>query len=316
MKSAVWTWQFPNDYPPTGSTFKHQGRDIPVIGPNDVEAPICDAYVKTHDGVYWMGDIYDHRLAPRPDNLRDLRDIYFNQGIEFTPWCVPKGLWPEAEAELAKKVLDVTNRLILDVEPYQWFWEGPWGNLHVYMQAIRDKHPNAWIGLSFDPRYGQYDKYADIHFDEWLPYVDALLPQDYWETFGTDAGYQIGRTTSRISGLGKEIIHAIPGHAQQSGFDLAVRTVLGYGNRFSIWRRGTYDAFNARIVSAIEAEEPGDCAELEDAVARLNDQLLNATNESGRRLARIHHYEKLLTLGANSLRSTADTLEGEVPYNV
>ena len=177
---------------------------------------------------------------------------------------------------IANQVLDVTNRLILDVEPYQWFWEGPWANLHVYMQHIRSKHPNAWIGLSFDPRYGQYDKYAAIHFDEWLPYVDALLPQDYWETFGTDVGYQIGRTTSRISGLGKEIIHAIPGHAQQSGFDLAVRTILGYGNRFSIWRRGTYATYNADLVAAIEEEEPEEdpCTDLAEEVVRLQERVV------------------------------------------
>ena len=281
MKSAAWIWQMPQDYPPAGSTFKHQGRVIPVIGPHDETAPICDAYVKTHDGVYWMGDIYDHRLAPTQNNLQELQGVYFNQGIEFTPWCVPKGQWPGPEGVIACQVLNVTNRLILDVEPYQWFWTGPWANLHPYMEYIRARHPNAWIGLSFDPRYGQYDKYAAIHFDEWLPYVDALLPQDYWETFGVDAGYQIGRTTDRISGLGKEIIHAIPGHAMQSSFDLAVRTILGYGNRFSIWRRGTYATYNAAIVGAIEEEEPEpDCDDLEAEVARLQKRVvgLEATN--------------------------------------
>lgn len=282
MKSPAWIWQFTTCYPPAGSSFTHLGRNIPVIGPDDEAAPICDAYVKTHDGFYWMDELYSHPLAPHRDNLRELRRIYNEQGIEFTPWCVPKGHWPYIEAELACEVLEVTNRLILDVEPYQWFWTGPWANLHTYMKEIRDKHPNAWIGLSFDPRYGQYDKYAAIHFDEWLPYVDALLPQDYWPTFGVDAGYQIGRTTDRISGLGKEIIHAIPGHARAAEFDLAVRTILGYGNRFSIWRRGTYATYNAALADAIqeEPEEEDPCVDLAAEVVRLQKGIvhLEATN--------------------------------------
>ena len=287
MKSGCWIWQFPQDYPPPGSSFTHQGRNIPVIGPHDEIVPICDAYVKTHDGVYWMSELYNHTLAPSPITLPKLHAIYTGQGIEFTPWCVPKGLYPGTEAEIACRVLRVTNRLILDVEPYQWFWEGPWSNLHVYMKLIRDAHPNAWIGLSFDPRYGQYgrynvDKYADIHFDEWLPYVDALLPQDYWETFGVDATWEIIHTAARIGGLGKEIIHCIPGHALPVGFANAVEAILGYEHRLSIWRRGTYSLANAAYVASIQEEsEPEDpCADLEAEVARLKERVvgLETTN--------------------------------------
>jgi len=278
MESAAWVWQFNTDYLPEGSIFTHQGRSIPIIGPDDAAAPINDAYVKTHDGLYWMGNIYQHRLAPLESNLQELKDIYNTQGVEFTPWCVPKGHWPGDEAYIANKVLNVTNRLILDVEPYQWFWTGPWSNLHPYMQGIRAAHPNAWIGLSFDPRYGTYgqyhvDKYADIHFDEWMPYVDALLPQDYWATFGVGPIWEIGHTQERIGDYGKEIIHAIPGHAALADFAGAVSTLRGYGNSFSIWRRGTYAIYNADYVAGIQEEEEDPCADLEDEVKGLRAEV-------------------------------------------
>lgn len=288
MRTPCWIWQFNTDYLPEGSSFTHQGRNVLVIGPHDEEAPICDAYVKTHDGVYWMGDIYDHPLAPKWHNLLELRRVYSDQGMEFTPWCVPKGLDSTIAVEVTRalQVLEVTNRLILDVEPYQWFWTGPWSNLHIYMRTIRDKYPNAWIGLSFDPRYGQYgrynvDKYADIHFEEWLPYVDALLPQDYWETFGVDAAWEIEHTRERIAGLGKEIIHCIPGHAPPVSFARAVAGVLASGNRFSIWRRGTYSLTNAAYVTGIQEEpEPEDpCAGLE-AEVRILEQALSKARET------------------------------------
>jgi len=223
-----------------------------------------------------MGDIYSHPHAPRASNLAQLQRIYLDQGIDLIPWCVPKGLLPEPEASVAIKVLDVTKALILDVEPYQWFWTGPFSNLHPYMQAIRRAHPDAWIGLSFDPRYGQYgphyvNKYADIHFEEWLPYVDALLPQDYWETFGVDAHWEIEHTNAKLEQYNKEIIHVIPGHADPVDFANAVRVILARDNRFSIWRRGTFAQANADIVASID--EPGTpivpCAGLQKEVDRL-----------------------------------------------
>lgn len=321
MRTPCWIWQFNTDYPPAGSSFTHQGKSIPLIGPDDSKAPISEAYVKTHDGLYWMSGLYTHPLAPSSTNLQTIQGIYHNQGIMFTPWCVPKGLQPILEAKMANQVLSITGRLILDVEPYQWFWEGPFSNLHPYMQYIRDRYPDAWIGLSFDPRYGQYgqynvDKYRDIHFEEWLPYVDALLPQDYWETFGVNASWEIEHTTARIAETGKEIIHAIPGHAPLGSFGEAVRRILGNGNRFSIWRRGTYATYNAEYVSeALGLGPPTDsCADLVAEVKKLQGLLQQSEDESGRRLRCIKNYESLLQAGAASLEGTANAFRRDIPY--
>jgi len=329
MKSPAWIWQFNTCYPPAGSSFTHQGASIPLIGPNDLEAPICDAYVKSHDGLYWMSGLYSHPLAPNSERLAKLRQIYYDQGIELTPWCVPKGHWPVEEALIANRVLEVTNRLILDIEPYAYFWTAPFENLHAYMQRIRQAHPNAWIGLSFDPRYGNYhgvqvDKYRDIHFEEWIPYVDALLPQDYWETFQVNPEWEIDHTTARIADYGLEIIHAIPGHASSDSFRRAVETILRYGNRFSIWRRGTYATYNAEYVDSIQTAPtppPPDCSALEAEVARLIGETatLKATlqqtgDESLRRLSRIRQYENKLKAGAQAMRNTANALEVDIPY--
>lgn len=304
---GVWVWQFPDDYL---SAEEAQARG--TISADDTADPyvIDDVYLKTHDGLYWMGNIYQHRFAPLESNLQELQNIYNAQGIVFTPWCVPKGHWPAEEAAIANKVLAVTGRLILDIEPYQWFWEGPWENLHPYMQAIRAAHPDAWIGLSFDPRYGTYgqytvDKYAAIHFEEWLPYVDALLPQDYWNTFQVDPVWEIEHTWARIGDLEKEVIFALPGGSNPQDFQRGVEAALERA-KVSIWRRGTFLVANAETLRTTEQPEPEDecpalLAESQARVAELEAAL-------GLSEAEVANLKQTMRAAAQALENTAQVL--------
>jgi len=277
MNTRAWIWQLTTDYP--------------GVEGDDTKLPIAEAWIKTHHGRWWMGEIYQHRLAPRPDTMPALIRTYADQDIGFVPWCVPTGHDPLQEADLANAVIAASGlKLVLDVEPYQWFWTAPFDNLHPFMQEIRRVHPNAWIGLSFDPRYGRYgqhtvDKYADIHFDEWLPYVDALIPQDYWGDFGVDAVWQIRHTWERIGGLGKEVIFALPGHEPnaelfQAGLEEAVRLASPQSpfGGVSLWRRGAITAVNWDIVRSLEIGPPPDpCADLRaelEKVKQERDRLL------------------------------------------
>jgi hypothetical protein len=301
MKTRVWIWQFNHDYPgPDG---------------DDSKLPIGEAWVKTHDGRYWMGDIYSHPLAPRStDGVKNLKRIYEDQGIGFVPWCVPTGRNPNAEAALAISVLRITGKLVLDVEPYNWFWTGPWSNLHPYMQAIRAAVPNAWICLSMDPRYGTYgrytvDKFVDIHFEEWLPYINAVAPQDYWGDFGVDPVWEIEHSWARLKDTGKEVIFTLPAVTDPNLLRAGLTRAVELGCRqspygaVSLWRRGGLTAENIQIIREQGIPEPP-----VDPCHNLLVDLAMAQHE----LAEVQARLVTVTVSMNVLRTTAKGSAGEL----
>lgn len=276
MKTRAWVWQLESDYP--------------GVEGDDAKLPIGEVWVKTHDGVSYMSAFSNHPAAPKnAASVAHLKTVYGNQGILFSPWCVPKGLDPAAEAAIAIEVIRAGgNRLILDVEPYQYFWTGPWSNLHPYMQAIRAACPDAWISLSFDPRYGTYGGYtvdhmAEIHIDEWLPYVNCLVPQDYWDTFGTDPVWEVEHTWERLQYYGKTVVFALPGNDDdparfRKGLERAVQLAgsqdpMGWGGT-SLWRRGVTAQANWDIIA--QADTGVLVETCEQKLAKMNEELLAA----------------------------------------
>lgn len=308
MKTRAWIWQL-------------NQADYPGPDPDDRNLPISEAWVKTHNGIYWMGDVYSHPAAPRnTDGVRRLREIYEAQGIGFVPWCVPQGLAPETEAAIAVEVLKATGKLVLDVEPYQWFWTGPFSNLHPYMQAIRRAVPNAWICICIDPRYGTYgrytvDKYADIRFNEWLPYIDAVATMDYWDDFGVDPVWQIDHTWARLKDVGKEIIFTLPAVSPVEKFRRGLARAVEVGTHqsafgaTSIWRRGGWTMANIDAVRNQELPQPVDpCQDVKDELELTKRELAALKSRVRLTAGELDGVEKRLTDEATRVRAVAQTL--------
>jgi len=315
VKTRSWIWQFDTDYP--------------GVEPDDSKLPIGEVFVKTHDGVSYMSAFCDHPATPKnAASVAHLNSVYANQGIMFSPWCVPKGLNPAAEAAIAIEVIRAgSNRLILDVEPYQYFWTGPWANLHPYMQMIRAACPDAWISLSCDPRYGTYGHYtvdhlAEIHIDEWLPYINCLVPQDYWNTFDTDPVWEVEHTWERLKDYGKTIIFALPGHDDdpvrfQRGLERATQLAgaqdpMGWGGT-SIWRRGETRRANWDAITQVD---PGVLIETcEQKLAKQSEELLATYGRLRGASDQIANLQRLMDAANEQvarLQATADARLGRI----
>lgn len=241
MKATVWVWTATADYP--------------GVDQNDMNLPIGRVIFKSHDGPNWMVS---------EDSLAGLHNIYAAQNIDFGLWCVPWGTDPAGEARMVVSALQAaqTDLMVLDIEPYAGFWRAPWSNLHPYMQAIRTAMPAAKIGLSFDPRRSpplfQYNHVSEIHLEEWLPYVDSLWPQVYWDTFGLDdPETMLAGVAFYCLPTGKELVWALPGHdAAPDRFQRGLRKALDLGGQVSIWRRGVTTRENWDTIEAIQPPAP------------------------------------------------------------
>lgn len=324
MKTRAWIWQLNTDYPGANG--------------DDTKLPIGEVWVKTHDGVSWMGMFYGHSAVPiDAKSVANLKRIYNDQGIDFVPWCVPKGTDPLREAQLANEVIAVTGSMVFDVEPYQHFWEGPKSNIRPYIRAIRAANPSANLTLSFDPRYGDawgpfVDKLAEIGFDEWLPYMDSLAPQVYWDTFGVDPRWLLDHIWARLASTGKRIVWALPGDDPdparfRRGFEYAVRLAAhqapykGMGGT-SLWRRGVVPAANWETVSQTEiptAEFEVDVlkAELVTMTAARDAALaamVAANLTAAKRLKRIRSMETAATQASAIMEAAGNALRLGIPY--
>lgn len=140
-------------------------------------------YVKTSDGIYWQGRWDDSGMAVKGKaDVKRWVDTLANYGLEFHSWVVVKGVNLAGEIDVISQVGEVpgVKSIILDVEPYDYFWEGPEAAVHTLMQGIRKRLGNNFhIGLSVDPRRNHF---SSIYPYAWQSYVDSVLPQVYWDT--------------------------------------------------------------------------------------------------------------------------------------
>jgi hypothetical protein len=95
-------------------------RDYPDGTPNDNTLPISTVYIKTHDGTDWMAT-YDTNPAAvtGPDAIRNLINVYGQQGIQVAAWFVPTGSDYNTQVQMAEQVIDSgVTALYADVEPF------------------------------------------------------------------------------------------------------------------------------------------------------------------------------------------------------
>jgi murein DD-endopeptidase MepM/ murein hydrolase activator NlpD len=193
-------------------------------------APAVNAvFVKVGEAWEWMGSIGSG--DPKPDlAIKGPADIdrwvtkLAAYGLEFHAWAIPKGERPEADADF---LIQAASRpgvrsLILDVEPYDGYYEGGRASVRPLMTRLRAGLPASFhIGLSVDPRPWHYDS---IFPAEWRPFVNSVHPQIYWADFGKTPTEGFDLAYQKWKDYGLPIIPVLQGY-QGSG-DRLTRTTM------------------------------------------------------------------------------------------
>jgi murein DD-endopeptidase MepM/ murein hydrolase activator NlpD len=154
-------------------------------------APAVKAvFIKTHHGARWMADWGDRSPMgiSGPDSIDRWVETLAKYDMEFHAWCVPEGLDVPGEAQrmIETALRPGVRSLIMDVEPYAGFYQGPRDNIRPLMVRVRGSIPATFhISMSIDPRPQHYNS---VYPDEWFPFVGSTLPQVYWRTFQQTPG--------------------------------------------------------------------------------------------------------------------------------
>lgn len=232
----------------------HKGQNVAERSIEELAAnirrysPACSqVFVKTTDGSDWMAR-YDRKTEMAitgPEAIARWAEILQNYGLEFHAWCVPRGLNIEGESRVIIETCKVpgVRSMILDVEPYQGFYQGGRQTVRPLMTRIRTALPGALhIGMTVDPRPQHYNS---IFPEEWFPFVNSVHLQLYWKIFGStpETTLQSGfRTWSRFNRPLFAVLDANGVNAAEldRGRALALNTYRSPG--VSFWVLGQLDA--------------------------------------------------------------------------
>lgn len=225
-------------------------------------APVVDAvFVKTSDGGSWQGR-YDSKAAMSIKSQADVAkwvNTLANFGLEFHAWCVVRGV--ELDDEIARIVeaasVPGVRSMILDVEPYEYYWQGSRDDVTRLMTGVRSVLGQGFhIGLSIDPRRHWYD---NIYPDAWRPYVNSVHPQCYWGTMRRTPDDLLTETYLVWGGYGLPIYpvlqaHSVSPDSLRRAQDIA-RSVRG-ATALSYWRVGVIDqqGYEAITHEKVESE--------------------------------------------------------------
>ncbi|GAB4474675.1 MAG: hypothetical protein Kow00124_14880 [Anaerolineae bacterium] len=205
-------------------------------------APAADAvWVKTTDGTNWEGRWDTSTMAINgPADIERWVSVLGRSGLEFHAWAVVKGVNIAGEIDILARTAQVpgVKSLILDVEPYDYFWEGTEQDVHRLMQGLRSRiGPDFHIGMSVDPRSHHYNS---IFPDAWRPYVNSVHPQCYWQTMQRTPESILTETYLVWGNYGLPIYPVLQGAATPESIRQAqriARSVRGAGG-LSYWRLG------------------------------------------------------------------------------
>jgi len=216
--------------------------------------------LKCFEGPDWMSKHDSSPTSVRgPAQVRWFADFFESAGVPFHAWGVVKGQDPVGEAQVASEVLNNGARsMTFDLEPAenQHYWHGtPESALH-FGYEIRSRQPNAQLAVAPDARPWQIDAVPTAEF---ATFVNAILPQSYWQTFNSptnrrylsERGFHVGD-----EGVTPELILNAT-HQKLAPFGLPIRPIgqgtagAGDWQRFvhhayqlgmdsvSVWRYGT-----------------------------------------------------------------------------
>ncbi len=240
-KIGMWHWK--GDSVPE-NTIEDLARNIKAVAPN-----VTGVWVKISDatrtaGAQWQGywDTKRSLAIDGPQSIDRWVTALAKFGMEFHAWCVPKGTtFLEAEANILIQACrrPGVRSLILDIEPYEGFWEGGRDNIRPFMTRIRRALPATFhIALSMDPRKAHY---ASIFPQEWQPFVNSLHPQSYWGTFRRTPEDVLRETYEVWGSFGRPIFPILDSDADADDMATAVTlaTQRHRARGLSWWRLGT-----------------------------------------------------------------------------
>lgn len=273
-KIGVWHWK--------GTSVPETSIEQLVANIKSRTPNVKQVWVKTSDGIDWMGEYDDSALAINgPADVDNWVRVLEANGMEFHAWCVPQGLDIDRETALINSVCSRpgVKSMILDIEPYAGFWQGGATAVRPFMLAIRKVIGNRFhIGMSMDPRPWHKD---DIFPDEWKPFINSLHPQTYWYTFRRDAEDVITEMYNTWGGFGVPIVPAFQGDAPVN--DQAVAHTLAtqrHGAKgLSWWRYGVisqWAAVNTTIDISNSPAEP-----IEEPTDNYTDEVIILPNQAG-----------------------------------
>ena len=238
-KVAIWHWKGDSL---AENTIEDVVRNIKAVAPY-----VTSLFVKTNDatqrdGAQWLG-YWDTKRAlaiDGPASIDRWVEVLTRYGMDFHAWCVPKGSHLEAETDI---IIQICKRpgvksMILDVEPYDGFWEGGKDQIRPYMTRIRRAIPGAFhIGMSVDSRRGHY---PSIYPQEWFPFVNSIHPQSYWETFRRTPEDTLRETFEVWGSYGRPIFPVLQGDADPGDMSTAITlsTNRHQARGVSWWRLG------------------------------------------------------------------------------
>jgi murein DD-endopeptidase MepM/ murein hydrolase activator NlpD len=145
--------------------------------------------------------------------------------------------------------------MILDVEPYEGYWEGSQNDVLQLMGAVRQQIGAEFhIGLGVDPRRQHYNAVLP---SAWRPYVNSVHPYIYWQEMGRDPDDILAEAYVVWGGYGLPLIPVLQGDAGPQSLkeaqDLA-RSVRGAPG-LSYFRLGTIGPLQFAVIKGEVVEE-------------------------------------------------------------
>ena len=243
-QSAYWFWK--------GSMVSENSIKQLVANLQNQTPELSQIFVKTSDGSHWMGR-YDHgdMAIEGQASIDRWVGILEQQKLEFHAWCVPRGLDLDAETKI---IIETGRRpgvrsIILDIEPYHHYWRGGAALIRPYMLRIREALGSDFhIGMSVDPRPHHY---RSIFPEDWLPFIDSLHPQVYWQLFRTTPEDALTSCYKVWGNYGRPIFPVLQAdaeaHTMKEAFTLATARHKARG--ISWWRYGVVKPNTYAIIS-------------------------------------------------------------------
>lgn len=243
---AIWHWKgqgIPE------SSIEDFVRSMARLAPN-----IKQIWVKTSDGPQWQGRYDNSALAINgPESIDRWVQVLQNNGLEFHAWCVLRGeeVDGEANAIIQACLRPGVKSLIMDVEPYDGYWQAGKEPIRPLMTKVRQAIPAAFhLGLGVDPRAIHYD---NIYPAEWFPFVNSVHTMCYWKTFRRPVEDVLAETYRVWGSYGRPIIPILQGDAEVVDQETAITlaTQRHGAKALSWWRYGViprWQAVNTPIV--------------------------------------------------------------------
>lgn len=273
-KVAVWHWKgegiAENSIEAFAENLKNRAPNVEQV------------WVKTSDGSEWMGTYDSSPLAI--NGVADVDrwvDVLSRYGLEFHAWCIPQGLDPLRETALITAVCQRpgVRSMILDVEPYNGFWQGGQEGIRPYMLQIRVQLGGEFhLGMSVDPRPQHFERIFPF---EWYPFVDSVHPQSYWYTFRETPEETLREVYETWGTYGRPVIPVLQGDAplvdQQAAHALATGRHGAQG--LSWWRYGVIAQYNA-VNTPVVITDPG-APPIEDGSENFTDEVVITPESAG-----------------------------------